>query len=244
MSDVTDEFRVPAQKWTKPQILEAVVWWAIGELIGALHSMPFRTESRPISIRRRAAHGKYLDSIRGHPEWADVKIGVDPSEVPAWFWQKYRERLERPGKRVPLARFPKDLRDARKILDVLVTKGHLAACREYNRVFSSARVGTPRPFVGMPPLFVGQRTLDKKPVHGLGTTPGNTYFPPAITLWFLLFERAAYKRLRRCILCGRYLLDPTKGHVQKRCKACTSVVTSRDHRKGGRKIREAEQVTG
>ncbi|GEM_PF-5230408 len=238
MSDVTDEFRVPARKWTKPQTLEAVVWWAIGGLISALHSMPFRTESRPMSVRRRAALGKYLDSIRGHPEWADVKIDVDPSEVPAWFWRKYRERLERPGKRIPLARFPKDLRDARKILDVLVTKGHLAACREYNRVFSSARVGTPRPFGGMPPLFVGERTLDKKPVLGC------TYFPPAITLWFLLFERAAYKRLRRCALCGRYLLDPTKGLVQKRCTACTSVVTTRKLRDSARRIREAEQVTG
>ena len=127
-----------------------------------------------------------------------------------------------------LSDFPGDIRDALHVVKTLVEKGPVVARRDFNIRFGPRKINLPLFVPSTGGLWWRETKRPKIPGY-------QTIFPPALSLWFLLFDPGAYGRLRRCPECTLYFWDPTRNRSKKWCcRRCTHRATSRDSRAAGK----------
>lgn len=142
----------------------------------------------------------------------------------------FRKYVAEAGPPLPLDHFPPDLLDAWKVVEVLLTEGHTAACHEFNRRFGSS---------GLPLLSPGEpRHSARKVRKGAALIVPDlrrpTFYPPALCLWLILWEPEAHPRLLRCDACRQYFFArsrhqtcQTRVYCSGRCKTRKTVADSR-----------------
>lgn len=138
---------------------------------------------------------------------------------------------------LPLSDFPPDLVDAWEVVKVLLAKKHAAACREFNRRFASSVIRLPRLESIGNRGETGERgaVMWVHPDYADGNLRHFTFFPPAVSLWFMLSEWQIHSRVKQCPECNSLFLDYTRGLSSKNCSdKCTSRASSRKNRMDGK----------
>jgi len=139
-----------------------------------------------------------------------------------------RDSVAKPGRTLPLSDFPRDLMEVWEVVKLLLSKGHDSACEEFNKRFGSFDCHLPLLVPKQPQHYA--RSLQKGAALMRPEDRSPTFFPPALSLWLVLWEPEAHPRLRRCRTCHDYFF--ARSHHQTvycstRCKRRQTVADCR-----------------
>lgn len=142
-----------------------------------------------------------------------------------------RGLVSKPRRPPLISAAPRDLVNARRVVDALLADGYQTACREFNRHLLDTRVSFPLLRPSPPKHLARKEQQSAAMVRREGT---RTFFPPALSTWLILIHPEAHPRLRRCRCCRMYFFARSRHkrtYCSVRCKSRQTVSDLRSRRR-------------